>query len=741
MHTKRIGSLLLALALVLGVSVAAGAEAPAITAQEVVDQLIAPRAAASEDASFTKAELQEILAQAEARGFRLSPGWQRVFRRVDSYDKAHLGLVFAREALGPFMDSWDVEDQYWLHAFYVKAGSSAYNDRSLPREGEKSQQEIEAIAVQYLEQQAGRPLHLQDPERYRISRSLTDMPVNPYRRERGWTLTFSPFNYDDPNFSIDLETDGSVQDWMGNLDRQEERQGMERLYPIVEEYLSRYGGEGRRFLDFSQEQWQALRQALLPYEQDNLEEDSQYGFILRQHYGPAPEGSLTREQAVAKAVEAVAEKYSLPREDLAEGPESYLSPDPYVYAVLLDGGRGYRWKVSFGRDYLVELDAMSGEVVLTDAYSPGNSWHRPYVLDELLPEDQRAYTPPQPTPTPTPAPEQPELPYPQPDASLNLPDIYWTTLQKLKFSDRMRYYPWDASIGEYGYDSRFWPLDVQALSFYVYERPHEPGAPIKGIPLADDISVEEAVQAARAALPEATRQVYRQEFLDSLVPAVSYYYHKPEEGRRCYVVTFLQLHREDEESLAEIMVDAYSGQLIRDPAVPLKEGEYNRPPMGKDGRPLIWGDKRIPQYYWEMMEQRQDSFEGVVQMTREAEQQAQPDLLLTALQELWLYAHNPHSEELSLAGLPAPGDIPQEKAVELAFAAFREAVGHMYEDRVFERVVPVVGFTFNSLSAGSRTWRVEFYDPGQPGYVTLANVHLDAATGEVLELMDQPGNG
>lgn len=745
---KRAVSAALALMLCL-LLLPVAAEAPAITGKELVDQLLTPIALKNRSSEFDAAEIQEIVRQAAAQGYVLSPGYQRALSRAKSYDKGELALVFLKPQLGPYTEAWGIEDQHWFNEYKVNAGLLIINTAALPMEGELSQQEIEDKAVAIIQEKVGQPLPLHDRDRYRLSRSFSTMKMNPYQTVRSWTLSYDAISYREPSFHLSLTPQGELKEWTSNLEHVAEIPGMDKGQQImltVDGYLSRYGGPRYELGALSQEDWQALRKMLDAYLEGYEVKDGYYDFILKQQYGPAPAGSLTREQAVEKALLAVADHYGPSEEELREGPDSYLSPEPYIYAILLKGEGAYRWKVSFGQDYLVEVDAVTGEIEEIDVYSPGNNFVRRFVLDELLPEMDRAYATPYPVATATPSPQPGSAtPYPQPQQGVERPQIYWDTLQALNYNDESSRLIWDDTIREYGYDKRFWPQAMQALDASIYSGYEQAGEPLVGIPLPEDISAEEALATARKALPDVTSNMYKQAYLDSLKPALTYYYDKPSRGRRSWEVTFFELRGEDVTSLATVLVDAYSGQLIPDPSMPLKEGEYRMPPMGKDKRPLIWGDQRIPAYYWEMMEKRQDTFESVARLVRETEQNTPPGeawpILVTALHDLWLNEHSQQETDLEMAGLPGPEDIPQEKALEIAWAAFRKATEHKYPEEVFNRLEPIPGFMFNNRGPGSRTWRFEFFDPGRPGYVTLGMVSLDAVTGELVDLHDQPGNG
>lgn len=753
MKKKLSVSMAIALALLL-VTVAAVA-AVLLSGKDVVDQVIAPKAMENQDEMFTQAEVDEILAFANKQGITLEPRLMQMLSRREGYYKSELAMLFAKEALGFYPGTWDVADQHWFGEFRVKIGSIGINYATVPQEGEKSQEEIEAIAKAYIREKAGKDFPLDDRTRYDLYRSFTATKINPHRTIREWGIGFEPLSQRDPGFQVKLTPQGEVkgyQDTVAFVTQELPKAGADtQVNLMVNDFLRIHSMGYLDLLGLTQENLQELRVLLKPWENDETALESYYGFLLKQQFGPAPEGSLSREQAIEVAVKAAQEQFKVTEQELRQGPARYQSSRPYIYAVLLKAEGDYRWKVSFAKDYLVELDARTGKVELMDVYSPGNSENRRFTLDSLLPEEQRAYASPRPD-FGTWVPNLPATPYPQP-VGFKAPQLYWDTLQKIGYKAETASLIWDEMYRDYGEDTRFWPQEKQALYAFRFDSPDAEGQAIVGIPLPEDISAQKAVEAAKAGLAEGSQALYAKDYLAGLTPTTTYYYNMPGEGRRAWRVSFLDVSGEQALEIAYATVDALTGELLPESREPRPEQEpeqqftFGKAPMGEDGRPLLWGHKSIPQYYWDMMEQRKDTYESALKLVQEELKRTGQygvgwSMEVNAVHDLWINEHLSENEHgLLLSGLPAPTDIQPDKALELAWAAFKKDAGDKYSDEVMARLQPMIGFSFNYFGPDTRHYHVEFVDPAQPGYVTLGMVDLDAVSGEIRGTHSDAGNG
>lgn len=752
MKKKLSVSMAIALALLLVTAVAVAAVL--LGGKDVVDKLIVPKAMENQEEMFTQAEVDEIIAIARKQGVELSPEYARNLSRGEGYFKEELAMLFAKQQLGFYPGTWDVADQHWFGEFRVKIRNLYINYNTLPKEGEKTQEEIEAIAKAHIKETTGQDFPLDDRSRYMLERSLTETRLNPYQTLREWTLNYSPLSRREPGFMFRLATDGRIKEYKDNLlyvtQELPTADADTQVTVTVSDFLQAQSPVFNQLRSLTQEQLQALREQLKPWEKDPQALEGYHGFLLKQQFGPAPEGSISREQAIDIAFKAVQEKFKVPEQELRKGPAHYLSSEPYIYAVLLKAEGDYRWKVSFGRDYLAELDAVTGKVELMDVFSPGNAHERALTLDSLLPEEKRAYATPRPF-RGTWAPNQPATPYPQPPEGFQLPQLFWDTLQKIDYKAETAQRIWDEALRDYGEDRRFWPQELQALDAFRFSRPEDTGEAIVGIPLPGEISADQALEAARAGLSDSSKGLYKADYLAELKPAITYYYNMPAEGRNAWRIAFVDVSGEEMSvDIADVMVDAKTGEVVPDSgerAVRLSEYDFVKGPMGDDGRSIYWGHKSIPSYYWEMMEQRNDTFESVLKILQEEQKRTDAlnvgwSLEAAALFDLWANEYLAEGEYgLPLSGLPAPTDIQPDKAVEIAWAVFLEESGDKYAKETLQRLEPMVGFSFNVLGQGVRSYHVEFRDMEQPGYVTLGMVDLDATDGRILQQHSDAGNG
>lgn len=754
---KRKLTLSMALVLVLLLVTAVGLAAVLLGGKEAVDQFIAPMAKQNESINFSKEEVEEILAFAEKQNIPLDAQQVKNVRKAGSYPKEEIAMLFAKAELGFYPSTWDVADQHWFYQFRMDIKDIYINYTTIPQEGELSQEEIEAKAIAHIKEKTGRDFPLSDRDRYELSRSFTEVKLNPFQHWREWQLSYSPLNPREASFLLTLSPQGEVKEYNDNLyyiDSLGEADASERMQLTYDAYMRKYEDRYGSMDSFTQENWQALKADLLKEQGEREPTDFFFEYVLKQDYGPTPEGSITAQEAIDLAIQALSDKYKISKEKLLTEPDNY-NGRVYPYTILLIRDGDPIWKVSFGYDYLAEVDALSKEVKVADVFSPGNAYYRRYVLDSLLPQSQRAYAAPRPKYTPLP-PDVQATPYPQP-RGFEAPQAYWDTLQAIGYNGDTAGRIWDEANRDYGEDTRFWPLNLQALNHYRFERPL-PGdpvqdLPVKGIPLEGDISVEQAREAALKRLKAGSQGIYEESYLDSLQPAVSYYYDALEKGSHSYEIAFIDVSGEAPRDIAVVSIDAISGEprsvepgQMTD-GLELTEFGFSKAVMGENERPAVYWHPDIPDYYWEIMDKRNDSYGSVVAhlITVQRELGENPafwPLMDRALLDLWTMPSITRGDYgVAIAGLPKEGDITADKAVEIAWKAFRDASKGPYTEEDYQSLTPVVGFYFNARSIGGRTWEIEFADGRREGYHTKGTVSLDAATGEVIELSTEAGNG
>ena len=743
---KRGQMICILLAVALWIAAAAAAEAPP-RVQDIVDQVIVKQALQTEAKDFTRQELQDILQEVRQRGLVLPESMERALQRVRAFPKVKLAMELAALQLGADQETWDVADQHWRGELMMKLGEYVINNQGLPAEGELSQAEIVKLAEGIVQKRSGQNPPLNDPQHYRRTLSLTNVKNNPYHTRRTWSVYYMAVGARDVSYYLELDPKGELISYHDNRTEmaQIDQLGQEnQVELLVGEYLRRYGGPDLQIFALSQQQLQALKKDLAPFEKTVDLDQIGYRFLFTQSFGPATEGSISREQAIEAAVQAVHQRYQVPVDELREGPDSYLSTAPYVYSVLLKADGDYYYKVSFGMDYLAEVNARTGQVETMDRYGDYAFYFRRITLDSLLPEEDRVYS--------TRAPQQTaEQPLPDPFAlprPFLAPQVYWDALLQLDYHGQDIWPMWGTMMREYGSDNRFWPQAMQALEGYLYMQPAQPDESFIGIPLPGEITAEEAIEAARAALPDVTRKLYQDAFLNRLAAAPTYFYSSPEPGRNSWRIVFIDVSERYPQDFRTVNVDASTREIWGEGIEPAAPGGYRFPAakVGADGRPLVYGHKDIPQYYWDLMDKRQDTLASVKALIEaEAEKHGVDEgnwsLEATALQDLWFFATPPEGGSLLLSGLPDKDDIQQEQARALAWEAFRKAAADVYNAEVMDRLTPVMIFAFNARTDGSRTYSVEYRDPAMPGYVTLGRVVLDATTGEILAVEVGRGNG
>lgn len=749
----------LVLALVLLVVTVAAVAAVLLGGKDLVDQVIQPLAEKTDSQRFSKEEVEEILAFAQKQGIQLDEESLKAVRKQGDYFKEELAMLFAKTELGFYPSTWSVADQHWFGEFRKSIGDIGINNSTIPAEGELSQEEIEAIAVQYIHERAGDSYPLNDPEHYTLHRSFGQTRLNPYQYLREWTLDYEPMSPRQPRFSLRLSPTGQVKQYGDNVLYLQDISSLDadsQLQLVYDEYSNRYSDRYGSLDSFSQENWQAMHQDALQVAGKPEREGSIMAYVQEQGYGPLPEGAITREKAIQIAADQVSKRYQVDPDKLLKEPEDRSGWGKFIHAIYLSYGEHMRWKVSFERDYLAEIDAMTGEARVVDQYSPGNSYFRRYVLDGLLPQEKRAHATQRP-PLATWAPGLAATPYPQP-LDLDAPQAYWDALQAIGYNGDTASLIYDKLYLDYGEDKRFWPLDMQALDQFRFGRPTQEEAQdspgFAGIPLPGDISPEEATEVAWAEMKSGAHGLYEPDFIAALMPAVSYSYNAFGQGSHSYAIAFVDVSGDLPKDIATVYVNALTSAVIKPTWAGVSIGNirfdeytFTKARLGEDGRPLIWGHRDLPQYYWDIMDKRQDSYEGVISLLAKAQQEYGPlnffwPLMEKSLYDLWTI-EEPYQGEygLILSGLPAEDDISQEKALELAWAAFRKLSAAMYTEEDYQHVKPVIGFVYNRFKAGDRSWNFEFVDTRVPGYHTLGMVLLDAVTGEVQEISVERGNG
>lgn len=188
----------------------------------------------------------------------------------------------------------------------------------------------------------------------------------------------------------------------------------------------------------------------------------------------------------------------------------------------------------------------------------------------------------------------------------------------------------------------------------------------------------------------------------------------------------------DHSSLASYALDRL---MEEEPATPPPAGPARR----SDGKPGFWYAQDIaPDYYWKALDEygysKGDTGELIASWQKEyGTDQAFWPLEAQALIALW---HDILDFDTPFPGLPALEDITREEALAIARKAVLEGqkTGLALDEAALDELSVQFQFFFNVPEKGGRIWQVGFveYADGQKNLV--ANVVINAKTGEVTEL-------
>lgn len=272
----------------------------------------------------------------------------------------------------------------------------------------------------------------------------------------------------------------------------------------------------------------------------------------------------------------------------------------------------------------------------------------------------------------------------------------------------------------------------------------------------DDMITKEAAISAAQALPDAHQKPAKATavlLMDEGVPVWKVTLRAAfEEGKKLPMPFLAELdarsgevrrHRlaEDHGSMASYTLDRLMEEVEPAPVTP-PPGPTRRP----DGKPGFWYSDRAPEYYWKALDDygytKGDQGELIDSWHRDyGSDQAFWPLEAQALITLW---HGLSDLNGTFPGLPAPEDITQEEARIAARKALLEekGTGLNLDEAALDALTPQFSFFYDSQHAGSRVWQVAFvaYENGQKNVV--ANIVIDATSGEVIEVSGgEMGNG
>ncbi|MGI6725465.1 MAG: PepSY domain-containing protein [Christensenellales bacterium] len=765
---KRKMSLALAVTLALLLVAAVALAAVILGGKDVVDQFITPLARKNDSQRFTKEEVDEVLAFAREHGIELDEISLRSIQEEGSYFKEELAMLFAKKELGFYPGAWSIADQYWFGEFWNSIDPDIINFNTLPGEGELNQDQIDEIAGQHIREMTGADYDVFNPERYLVSRSFTAVRENPWYILREWQLNFEPRVPDAPFINMALTPQGEVTDYSDNLDYINDPDPQIQADRLLGHYARNRSDIYGSWDAWSQQDWQELRAGLdaIGLTPDQAARDD-LKHILSQTYTP-PEGAITREQAVDIAAGAVSGRFKADKAELLDTAQGKLPPETQVYAIYLEAGGRQRWKVSFERDYLAEIDALSGQVMVCDVYSPGNDYYRRYILDDLLPEDKRAYATPRPTidfdyslmEDDTPLPftrDNPEL----------APAWYWERLRGLGYTTKTAAGIMGRLDRDYGPGDRYWPVEYQSMYYMInYKQDTKPGDAFPGIPHESDLQQEEAVALAMDSALAAARAEGR-EVPEGLRTVTAFTFHLYGRDSRTWQIDLINLGDPPVEirpdtDFAYVKIDAITGELLdvtfpdtkSREAAPVSCGVDPEGPwsaMGPDMRPLAFAHKAAPKAFWDWMAENFGD-RGTVEraVNQWIEEYGEDDsfwpLHAKAVTHLWLYMPEVAQTDLeqgqvTILGLPQPEHLTQEQAEARAWELLREAGKDVYTQEDYDAVRLKTAFFYSAIYPNGCAWQIEFADRRNGFDTSIGDVTLDGLTGEPLTVSAQQGNG
>ncbi len=168
----------LVLTIILCLLAATAVAAVLLTGRELVEQEVLPMALendANHDAPlmFTNEELQQIAALAEENGITLSEDTMLALKNGLTVLEKDLILDIVYDDLGPTPMRWSLEEQHWFYEAMVQLGVMKVNDHLLPGEGDLTEAEALAKALEYVTAQpADSKEYLRDPAFYDVHRSF-----------------------------------------------------------------------------------------------------------------------------------------------------------------------------------------------------------------------------------------------------------------------------------------------------------------------------------------------------------------------------------------------------------------------------------------------------------------------------------------------------------------------------------------------------------------------------------------
>lgn len=551
---------LVALTLAIGLAFCSlGAHGEAMSSKEFVENALAPKAVQNESDRWTQEEVEEILRIGEENGLFLSEGDLAQLREGDGEYKETLMREFAKVDLGFYPSTWSIEDQAWYDQLLLDCGLSDRRTRFLPEEGEKTEAEAEAIAIQYI------------LDHYDGAVDVTDETT--YRRHAQYMLWSDEGDkiWDIEYVGLDLTHDTYVAlvTPQGNVREDESRhypglrlEGEEVSTP--NEVDDRYGDVFGSIYKWEPETWVSFREALQKSAAVHGCESESLAAILAQEYGVPDAAALSKEEAIQKAAGMIVENGRVKGEELRMA-------SAYALYLLEDGKPVWRAAIPSSGDtwYWVEMDARSGGLRKAGTWQPGKPWYRNVVLDSIAnapirrPALPEGFLPLDANTMYEQAVEnakQGKTPFLW--GSDAAPDFFWKRLEEMGFGPDTAEALVEGWIQKYGRDVRFWPLEEQAVIALWGMEWENGNLEVFGLPDAEDVQQTEAEAIAWKAYKEVYQEYYGEETPEEFVLAVTFLYNRGGMGNHTWNMQMIDPTRPTGQGSGMVVVDAKTGMVL-----------------------------------------------------------------------------------------------------------------------------------------------------------------------------------
>lgn len=701
---------------------------------QFAEMIMAPKAAENPSAKYTSREIDEILRIARENNLELDKDDEEYIRNMEEgYYKDELIRLFVKMEYGPKPGAWPLKVQRWYEEMLEACGlGDGYIHSVLPEGDEISQEEAVRIAAEYVTAHGGKGDDLENEALYTRYMTYQEDKLTPAVTARAWWINYRAKDLTHPDYDISLNPQGEVTRYLmlpGVLSVGDN----DPAHTVVSRVERQYEDEFGRVTYTSQIMLEekALLQKLAD-QRGTKDWSPLYVGILETDYILPDDSMLTREQAIEKAKAAC-------------GDLNY-----YTYRGLGDTALTMRvngrdvWHIALtlkdspapdrGNRVFVQMDARAGTILACDVSLENRPWFQIYFSEESWQAKKAAgYS--------TPEPYRPAVTA-RPDGSPGVwgdpkfPDWYWQRLDQVGYNSDTGMaltIQWD---NEYGLDSRFWPLEYQAIQ-EIWDNGAVPEGPFPGLPAENELTQEQSVKIAREKFNEYYASLSSALDVSDAQAGVQFWFNDPEEGVNSYQISFLR----GETFLGDVYLNAVTGEVLSMHADGGRDDYYSPShPIVRlpDGDAYLDSDL-MPQSYWAQIRELASKLgvtkENIIEKYRAWCYQYEDEQFLP-LENLAVYdAYRPRmaEEPTVLIILPQNGMITREEAVDTAWSTCLALTG----DEAYARSLRLSAVLWRESEDEPAHWYIQYWENETlPGGATQWNarveISLDAHTGEVL---------